>query len=227
MTTITVLSSNGVKLALGDLLPRFERASGHAVEATFDPAAALKARMDRGEACDLAILTDRLVDRAIGDGQIVAGSRVDIARSGCGLAVKKGMPVPDIATVDAFKRALLDARAVAYTTQGASGQYFAMLIERLGIAEAINAKARTQPGGFTGERLLSGEVDIAVQQIPELGVVPGIDIVPFPPEVQEYTMFSSGLPTRSSQPDAARALVAFLKSADASAVFKSKGMEPA
>jgi molybdate transport system substrate-binding protein len=222
---IRLLSTLAVMGAMRDLLPMHRAATGVEVEADFAPTAALLERLRGGEAADVAILTAQGIDDLIGEGIIQPGTRTDIAVSFVGIAVKAGAPKPDLGSVEALKAALLGARAVAYSRIGASGLYFAALLQRLGIADAVNARAVIVPSGFTAERLVSGEADLAVQQISELLVVPGIEVAgPLPPAVQTAAMFSGGLLSAS---DAAAGLLAFLASAAAAPVLREAGLAPA
>jgi molybdate transport system substrate-binding protein len=144
------------------------------------------------------------------------------------MAVRTGAAMPDIASVEAFKHALLGAKSIAYTIDGASGMHFAGLIERLGIAEDLKASARRRSGGLIGELVASGEAEIAIQQIPELMAVRGIDLVgPIPAELQKITVVAAGVFRDAGEPQAARALLSFLLKPGAADVIKSKGLEPA
>jgi molybdate transport system substrate-binding protein len=224
---IRLLSSTGMRSVLSELLPQFERASGHKVAASFDTANLLGARIKAGEGADLAILTAPAIDELIGLGKLAPGSRADLARSGMGVSVRAGARKPDIGSVEAFKRALLDAKSVTYTATGASGIYFSGLIERLGIAEQVRAKARTPSGGAVGELVARGEAELAVQQIPELMAVAGTAFVgPLPREIQSFTVFSSGIFADARHAAAARALVESLSAPAAARVMQAKGMEP-
>ena len=224
---LTVFSSNGIRAVLLDLAPDFERESGHKLAVTFNPANVLKQRIDAGDAFDVAILTPPVMDAAVADGKIAAASRRIIARVGCGVAVLLGAPKPEIGTVDAFTQALVNARSIAATKQGASGLHFARVIEQLGIVDAVAHKTKWQDGGLTGELAARGEVEIAVQLMSELKAVKGIDIAgPFPSELQQYTVMVAGVSTRAREPQAAAALIAALASPRAIPILKSKGMEP-
>jgi molybdate transport system substrate-binding protein len=224
MMTIKVLSTLAVMGAMRDLTRQFETATGTRVEAEFAPTVALLERLRGGTDVDVALLTAQGIDDLIGEGVIRPGSRTDVALSFVGIAVKAGAPKPDIGSVEALKTTLLAARCVAYSRIGASGIYFAALLQRLGIAEQVNASALVVPSGFTAERLVSGEADLAVQQISELLVVSGIDVVgPLPPEVQTVATFSGGLLT--DRPEAA-ALLTFLASAAAAPALRVSGLEP-
>jgi molybdate transport system substrate-binding protein len=223
---IKVLSTNGVKAIMEELVPQFERATGHKLVITFEVTTALKKDIEAGAAFNVTILTASAIDDLIKQGK-AKGPGAMIAKSGAGVAVRAGAPKPDIGTADAFKRALLAAKSVAYTTQGASGQYFVTVLDRLGIAAEIKAKAKTQPGGAVAELVARGEAEIAVQQISELLPVKGADYVgPFPPELQNYTAFTAALGPAPREPAAARAFIDFLTAPSAVSVIKAKGMEP-
>ena len=226
MTAIRILSTLAVMGAMKDLTARYEAETGVSIQAEFAPTVALLERLRAGDAADIAILTAQGIDDMIAEGAMRPGSRTDVALSFVGIAVKAGAPKPDIATVAAFRTALLAARAVAYSKIGASGIFFAGLLQRLGIADRVNALV--VPSGFTAERLVSGEADLAVQQVSELLVVPGIDVVgKLPDEIGTVATFSAGLLTASAQPDAAAALLRFLASPDIAEVLRRSGLEPA
>jgi molybdate transport system substrate-binding protein len=158
---------------------------------------------------------------------VVAESCVDLARSYVGIAVKAGADHPDIATEAGLRLALLAARSVAYSRIGASGILFARLIERLGVASEINARANIIPSGFTAEKLVTGEADLAVQQISELKQVAGIEIVgPIPHQLQTPAVFSAGLMAASNKPEPAERLLRFLASPEVATVLRESGLEP-
>ena len=228
MASIKLFVSNSMHGVMDALIPQFERASGHKVAISYDPAKVMMERIQKGESADLAILGGPSISDLEKLGKIAAGSKRTIASCGVGVAVKAGAPRPDIGTVDSFKRALLAAKSIAYTQQGASGIYFSGLIERLGIADQVKPKAVRQPGGLIGELAAAGKADLAVQQIPELMVVRGIDLVgPLPKEIQQTTVSSAGIFAGSIEPAAAKALLDFLTTPAAMQVFKANGMEPA
>ena len=225
---LTVLSSNGIRAVLLAAAPEFERASGHKLAITFNPANVLKQEIDAGSVFDLAILTPPVMDAAIAEGRIAPASRRTLARTGCGVAVLLGAPRPDIATVEGFCQALVNARSIAATKQGASGMQFARVIERLGIADALAPKIKWQAGGLTGELAARGEVELAVQLLSELKAVRGIDIVgPFPPELQDYAVMVAGIGASAREPAAATALIAALTSERTQPLLARAGMEPA
>ncbi len=223
--TLRVLSSNGVHGALAELGPQFERDSGHRLDIRFDTANALATRINNGERGDVAIVTAPVMDALARDG-ITLQTQL-LARSGAGVGVRAGTPRPDIASVEAFKRALLATKSIVYTRLGASGIYFAGLIERMGIAAEIKAKAQIPDGGLVGEFVVAGKADLAIQQIPELLAVPGVDIVgPFPDEIQVWTVMAAAPFSDAPHATAAKELVDFLASPAALRVYRTKGMEP-
>ncbi len=223
---IKVMTSNALRSVFGELGPVFERAHGHKIAAIFDPAQRMLKRVAAGETADVAISSAPAIDELTNQGVIAAGSHPALARFGIGLAVRSGAPKPDIGSVEAFKRVLLDAQSVACTIEGASGIYFAKLIERLGIAGEMNAKARRRAGGLIGELVASGEAELAVQQIPELMAVPGIELLgPLPQELQIISVLSAGIFAASKEPQAAQALIDFLATPESVRVFKAKGFE--
>jgi molybdate transport system substrate-binding protein len=222
------LFSNGVKAVVLDLLPEFERANGVTPVITWASTNMLIEEISKGATGDLAILTDEAIDGLIGQGKMVAGSRVDLVRSAIGIAVRQGAPKPDIGSAAALRQALLSARTISYSKTGISGVYFPTVLERLGIAEQVASKVLIPPSGVpVGEVVAKGDAEVGVQQISELLPVPGIEIVgPLPAELQKVTVFSAGLFTGASQPLVAKALVAVLTSAAARPVYERKGMEP-
>ena len=223
---IKVLSSIATREAYLELVPQFERASGHKVTTTWAGTTAIMQRMAAGETYDLVIISSTELDELTRQGKLVAGSRVDLAKSGIGIAVRAGAPKPNVGSAEALKQALLAAKTVGYTS-GPSGVYMAALIERMGITAVVKPKHRGVPsGGTVGTIVATGEADIGFQQVSELVHIPGIDYVgPLPPEVQCITVFSSGVQTGATEPDAARALVAFLTTPAAQAVMKKHGLE--
>jgi molybdate transport system substrate-binding protein len=224
---VRVLSTLGLMGVLRELTPIFEREAGTGVAAAFAPTTALAGRIGAGEAADVAILTAAAVDGLTRDGTLAPAGRVDLARSVVGVAVRAGAPKPDIGSAEAFRRALLDAASVAYSRAGASGIFFAGLIRRLGIQDAVDANATVIPEGLTGEVVARGEAEIAVQQVSELMEVPGIDIVgALPAELGGATIFSGAPFAASPRKEAGAALLAFLSSPDAAPVYRRKGLEP-
>ena len=225
-TVVRVLSTLALKGAVESLAGRYHAATATRLDADYAPTVGLLKRLREGERADVLILTREGLDELIAEGAVVASSRVDLARSYVGLAVKTGQPHPDIATEAAFKKTLLLARSIAYSRIGASGIYFAELIRRLGIAAEINARA-TITSGFTAERLVTGEADIAVQQLSELKQVAGIELVgPIPLHLQTAAVFTAGRMTVSAHAEAADALLNYLASKEVAPVLKQAGLEP-
>ncbi len=225
MAEIKVMLSAAFKEAYLELVPQFERASGHKVESLWVPSVQMMSRLKGGETVDLVILSATSLDELRKAGFI--SERTDLARSGIGVAVKSGARKPDISSGEAVKRAVLAAKGIAYST-GPSGIYLMELFQRMGIAESIRSKVKQVQGEPAGGVVARGEAEIAFQQVSELLPVPGIDFVgPLPADIQQITVFSAGLHAAAKQPDAARALVKFLTAPAAAPVIRNKGMEPA
>jgi molybdate transport system substrate-binding protein len=223
---IKVMSSAAIKPAYLELVPAFERASGHRVTTQWIPGVDLFKRVKDGEASDLVIMQAKDIEALIAAGRIAEGSRVDLATSGVGVAVRAGAPRPDISSADALKHALLAARAVSFST-GPSGVYILELFERLGIAAEIKAKSRQIKGEPSGAAVARDEAEIAFQQVSELLPVPGIDFIgPLPAEIQCITTFCAGMQKTAREPVAAREWIAFLTSTAAAAAIRKSGMEP-
>jgi molybdate transport system substrate-binding protein len=224
---IKVLSTQAPEQAYRELAPQFEKASGHTVTTIFTGTLDVQKRIAAGETYDLIIMAGPAIDDFIKSGKIVPGSRVNIARSGVGVAVRAGAPKPDISTTEAVKKTLLAAKSIGYST-GPSGVYLTGLFGRLGVADAIKSKLEQTPTGvFVGNLVASGEAEIGFQQVSELAHFPGVDYVgPLPADIQEITVFSAGIQAGSRQADAAKAWVKFLTAPAAAAVYKAKGLEP-
>jgi molybdate transport system substrate-binding protein len=223
-----VLCTNGLKTVMLDLAPAFERTSGTKLAITWGSAAGLVKELEAGAAADLVILTAEAIDDLIKRGKVVAGSRVDLARSGIGIAVRKGANKPDIGSPDALKQTLLAAKSVAHSKTGMSGIYFPTVLARLGITDAMQSKiVMPEPGTPVGDVVAKGEAEIGVQQISELLPVAGVDVVgPLPATLQKITTFSAGIPSTAKEPDAAKALVTFVAK-EARPLLGPKGLEPA
>lgn len=222
-----MLSTLGLMGAMRSLSSAFGAETGIHVDADFAPTLALLKRLRDGEAADLVILTREGLDEMIGEGRVLAGSAADLARSYVGIAVRAGQAHPDIGNEAALRKSLLAARSIAYSRLGASGVYFAELIVRMGIAAEINAKATIVEQGFTAQRLVSGEADLAVQQISELKQVEGIEVVgPIPHELQTPAVFSAGRIANAGHADAADRLLRYLASPEVVPVLRQSGLEP-
>jgi molybdate transport system substrate-binding protein len=224
---IVVLSTQAPEKALGELVPQFEKATGHTVKTIFTGTLDVKKRIQARESFDLLIMASPDIDAFMALGILVTGSRVDLAKSGVGIAVKAGAPKPDIGTTETFKKALLSAKSIGYST-GPSGVYVIGLFERLGIAGELKPKLTQTPSGvFVGSLLAKGEVEFGIQQVSELSSFPGIDFVgPLPADIQKVTIFACGMAAKSRQQAAARTLVKFITAPAAAAAYKKSGMEP-
>jgi molybdate transport system substrate-binding protein len=224
---VRVLSTLALKGAIGSLAERYQAQTGTRIEADFAPTVGLLERLRKGEAADILILTREGLADLAAQGTVVADSCVDLARSYVGIAVKAGATHPDIATEASLRATLLGARSVAYSRIGASGILFASLIERMGIASEISARAVIIPSGFTAERLVSGEADLAVQQLSELKQVSGIEVVgPIPHHLQTPAVFSAGRMAAAQRIAASDALLKYLASAEVAPVLRESGLEP-
>src|SRR6266481_764091 len=224
---IKVLSTQATEEAYRELVPQFEQASGHKVTTIFTGTLDADKRLAAGEAYDLLIMSGPSIDEHLKDGKLAAGSRVDLAKSGVAVGVKAGAPKPDISTTEALKKTVLAAKSIGYST-GPSGIYVIGLFQRMGIADEIKGKLKQTPTGvFVGSIIASGEAEIGFQQVSELSHFAGVDYVgPLPAEVQQFTIFSSGIIAGAKEADAAKALVNFITAPAAAAVFKRIGMEP-
>jgi len=235
MVELKVYSSIGVRSAAEGLLSQFEQMSGHTLamtlSVTWGTAPMLVKRIEGGEAADVLILSRAGIDALKQQGKVAPGSDVTLASSGVGIAVKTGAPKPDISTPEALKQTLLKARSIAYSEPsagGASGVYFAKLLERMGIAAEMKPKTQfPPPGGFSAELLLTGEAELAVQQKPELLHVAGAEVVGLlPGDLNLVTAFAAGIMPDSKNGETAKVLIAMLQSSEAKAAFRAKGLDP-
>jgi molybdate transport system substrate-binding protein len=229
---IKVMISGGFSPAYKQLVPQFEKTTGHKVETAYGPSMgdtpqAIPNRLERGEPADVVIMVGSAVDTLIQKGKVAASGRFDLAESIIGVAIREGAPKPDIGSVEAFKKALLDAKSIAYS-DSASGVYISSeLFQRLGILDQVKAKARMIPAEPVGRVVARGEAELGFQQISELKPVEGIVIAgPLPPELQRVTIFAAGLTANAKEPDAAKALIAFLSSEQAAGTVRMTGMTP-
>jgi molybdate transport system substrate-binding protein len=183
-------------------------------------------RIKDGEAADLIIMSSNNVDDLMKLGKLVDGSRVDVATSGVGVAVRAGAPKPDLSSTEALRNALVAAKSIAYST-GPSGVCLAALFQRMGIADAIKDKVKQVQGVPVGDVVARGDAEIGFQQVSELLPVKGIDFVgPLPADIQQTTVFSAALPPAAKNVDGAKALVRFLTAPEAAAIIRKTGMEP-
>jgi len=224
---IRVLSTNGLKAVVEELGPQFERATQHKLAVRFAPAAELKGQIEKGAAFDLAILTAAGIDALTRQGKLAAPTRADVAKSGAGVAIRKGAPKPDLSTADAFKRSLLAAGSVAYVGTGATAANMRKIFERLGIAAEMKAKTRVLSGISAPDAVAKGEAELGFTQISEILPVAGAELAgPLPPEVQIHTIFSAAVGVRAGQAAAAQSFLRFLTAPAAGSVVRAKGMEP-
>jgi molybdate transport system substrate-binding protein len=223
---IRVLSGGAVQSPLGAALPAFEARSGHKVTIEFAPAGVIAKRVAAGEVFDLLVMPDENVDTYEKQGKVVPGSRAPLGKVGMGVAVNERAAAPDISTPEAFKQALLAAKSIVYIdpARGTSGKHFAGVLQQLGIAEQVNAKATLGSGGYVVAPVGKGEIELGVHQMTEILPVPGVKLVgPLPPALQKWTTYTAVAMPGAKSPDAARALVAFLRTPDALALFAPKG----
>jgi molybdate transport system substrate-binding protein len=227
-TEVNVIASTAMREVLEELVPMFERASGHKVVLNFQSGALLPVKVKEGAQADLVVTTPATIDDLVAAGKVVANTRIDFVRSGAGIAVRAGAPKPDVSTPEAFKNALLAAKSVGYS-QGPSGVHFMSVLERLGIADQVKSKGVVPPlGTRVGTLIAKGEAEIGVQQITELLLIPGIDFVgPLPRELQANIVYATATPANAKERDAAAALVRFISSEPALPVIKKLGLEPA
>jgi molybdate transport system substrate-binding protein len=228
---ITVLTAGAFKQVLLAIVPEYEKQTGNTVKVENDTVGALVKRIQGGAAFDVVIVSPAAVGGLAKDGKVLADSQTNLARVGVGVVVKEGAPLPDISSVETFKRTLIAAESVAYidpASGGSSGIYVDKLLDRLGVASEIRPKAKLIPGGAVAEHIANGEAEVGIHQISEILPVKGVTLVgPLPPEIQNYTVYAAGVSADSKLVDAAKALVRLLSGPDGAAVLKSKGMEPA
>jgi len=224
---IRIISSMATRQVLADLVAAYRRGSEQEVSVESVGGVDAAKRVRSGEAFDAVVLAASTIDELIRAGRIVAGSRVDLVKSGVAIAVRAGAPQPDVASEQAVKAAVLAARSLSYST-GPSGVHLAGLFARWGIAQAIKDRiVQAPPGVAVGSLVASGQAELGFQQLSELMNLSGITVLgPLPSEIQIVTTFCAGLSATSSQPDAVRALLAFMASPAADAAKRSNGMEP-
>jgi molybdate transport system substrate-binding protein len=224
---VTVIASTAMREVMDELVPMFERASGHKVASSFLSGGVLPVKMKEGAQADVVVTTPATIDDLVAAGKVVANTRVDFVRSGAGVAVRAGAPKPDVSTPEAFKNALLAAKSVGYS-QGPSGVHFMKVMTELGIAEQVKAKGVVPPlGSRVGTLVAKGEAEIGVQQITELLQIPGIDFVgPLPQELQANIVYAAAIPTSVKEREAALEFIKFLRSEPALPVIKKVGLEP-
>lgn len=225
---IRVMAGTAFSPALSELGPQYERMTGDKLIVKYGITGTLKRWMESGEAFDLAIIPEGLVDDAVKQGKIATGSRYEIARVGMAVAARAGAPKPDISSVDAFKRALLDAKSIAYPPQGAVGIHLVKVFERLGITEQMKSKIKPQKSvGDVPKAVAAGEAELGFAPSTVFQNGKGITLVgAYPTELQHYIVYATGVSISASQPEDAKALLKYLMSPNSVAVIKAKGLEP-
>jgi molybdate transport system substrate-binding protein len=225
---IKIMTPRSMWTVLKEIGPEFERTSGYKLNVDTDIAATLADRILAGESFDIFVGPPVQIDRLIKSNKIVAGTRTPIARSGIGVQVRAGAPKPDISTVDAFKRALLNAKSIGYLKQdGTSGAYLAGLFDRLGISEAIKSKVIRPETDIVSELVAKGDIELGMVVITQIMTTPGVELVgPIPEELQSYVRWSGAVSASSAAPDVARSLIRFLTGPTALPVLKAQGMDP-
>ncbi|MFF2318322.1 molybdate ABC transporter substrate-binding protein [Arthrobacter sp. NPDC058097] len=219
-----VFSSPAVKKALDEVIIMFRQETGVSIDAVFEPTGQLLRRINAGESFDVMIA----VTESFGPLTTVVAPQTltAVARAGIGVAVKRGTPEPDISTAESFVQTLRAARSVAYSGVGASGAYFTTLLDKLGLSEDVGARATVVDKGYVAQAVVTGDADVAIQQLSELLFVPQAQIVgPFPAELQHYTEFSAAVSAHSSDPAQAQAFVNFLTSAPARTAYVQTRLE--
>ena len=222
---VKVMAGAAMSGAFGELLPQFERATGHKIVIQYGSTGNFKTQIEAGEAFDLAIFGSDGVDDLIKQGKIAADTRLEIARVGVGVAVREGAPKPDISSVEAFKSTLLNAKSITYTPGGAAG--LDKVLDRLGIAEQVKGKTNANPPDRVPQVVAAGEVELAIGNVPSLLTASGVQVVGLlPAELQNWFVNTAGVSTAAKQPEAAKALIKHLTTPEAAAAIKAKGMEP-
>jgi molybdate transport system substrate-binding protein len=224
---LKVLSGNGPRAAVRELCAQFERATGNKIDLRFGVNPEVKSKIEAGETFDVVVGNPPIIDALIKDGTVV-GPRADIGSAGLGVAVRSGQPKPDISSVEAFKRALLASKAVAFPGKGASGIYFVSLLDRMGIKDEMKSRLKPMAAEDTVEVVARGEADMVVVVSTRISDVPGVDRVgPIPKELQTEIGFAAGLSKTTKEVDAAKALIRVLSGPSAAATLRAKGVDPA
>jgi molybdate transport system substrate-binding protein len=222
---VKVMAGAAMSGAFGELLPQFERATGHKIAIQYGSTGNFKRQIEAGEAFDLVIFGSDGVDDLIKQGKIASDTRLDIARVGIGVAVREGEPKPDISSVDALKNTLLNAKSITYTPGSATGPE--KVLDRLGIAEQVKGKIKPNPPDRVLQVVAAGEVELAIGNAPSLLSAKGVQLVGLlPAELQNWFVNTAGVSTVAKQSEAAKALIKHLTTPEAAAVTKASGMEP-
>ena len=224
---LKVLSGNGSRPAVIALCQQFEAATGHKVTVEFAVNPRAKKKIQDGEAFDVTVLNPPTLDQVIQSGQVRADTRRVIGRIGLGVGIRQGAPLPDIRTVEGFKKTLLATRSVAYPGEGASGIYFESLIQRLGLEAEMKPRMRPMSGEYNVEGVARGEVDMVVVVASRMYGVPGVQVVGLiPDELQTWIGFATAVAMHSTHPKEAFELVRFMTSPPADTTLRAIGIEP-
>ena len=228
---LKVLSAIALQPVLGDLGPKFERATGHTLVITFAPLGGIVKLVQAGDSGDVVVIPQSGIERLAKDGKVVSGTETVLASAGSGVAVRKGAPSPDISTPEALKRTLLAAKSISYSDPaggGASGIHFAKVLDRLGIASDMKSRTIFPKSGFPGDPVANGEAEIGVGTVQGFTGIAGIEIVgPLPGDLQDTLVFVAAILDSDKQTEAGKSLIDFLRTPEAATVFSAKGMEPA
>jgi molybdate transport system substrate-binding protein len=223
-----VLASNGIKAVVDELRPQYEKKSGHALSIDFGTSASLKQRIESGESFDVTILTSDLIDELAKSGKIASGTTAGLARAGIGVGVRAGTAKPNIATPDALKQTLMQAKSVTYARDGASRIFIGQMLDHLGIAKEVDAKTIYEQGSVrAAAKVADGQAELLMTLVPEILPAPGVDLVgPLPAQLQHYISFAAGVGAKAGHADAAKALIKYLAAPENAPTLKAKGMEP-
>lgn len=222
---LKLLVGNALKTVMDELGPQFEKATGSTLSVSVGTTTQLKGRIDNGEAFDVVILAKPALDDLAAQGKVVGSTRAVIARSGIGVAVRKGAPKLDLGSDDAFKQAMLDAKSIGYVDQTPTAAALKSLFAKLGIADAM--KSKSKPLNMQAAvAVANGDVELGLTQISEILPYPGVELAgPLPADIQTYTTFAGGVGAAAQDPSGAAALIKFLTGPIAAPVIKAKGME--
>jgi molybdate transport system substrate-binding protein len=222
---VTALITNALKSTLTELTPVFEKATEHKLNVTYGSTEPLKARVEKGEQIDVAVIGADAIDQLLKQNKLVASTRVLVVRSGLGIAIRKGAPKPDTSTTEAFKRTLLAAKSISFNERGLTGIYLWSLFTRLGITDAVRSKYKDGSGA---ELVGKGESEIGLTQASEVALVAGAELGSLlPAEIQNYTLFAGAIIANAKQPAGGKALLEFLAAPDTIRAMKAKGLEAA
>jgi molybdate transport system substrate-binding protein len=223
---INCICAEAIRPPLTELGPQFERATGHKLIATYDLGPVVARKIEQGEPFDLAVLNSPQTANPIKQGKL-AGAPVNLVRAGMGVAIRAGAPKPDIGSVEAFKQAMLKAKSVTFPEEGTSGAYFRSILKRLGIEEQMQPKLKPSAKGAGFGMVARGEAEMMITVIPQFLVNPGIEVAgPLPAELQTWIELAAAIGASAKEPQAAAALIKYLKTPEAVALFKAKGWEP-